>query len=159
MLFRLNCFQRRANTNAHQRESVDYDRVRRSLTEISSETAAATTAAAASDGLSIDVALARSSSSAGSSASASSSPRPLCEDCGFCFTIFKRQHHCRLCNVLCCDDCSKKRVIIDGAQVMSIRSNICGRVDTHTHSSCCNIMNRCAAVTVAIIYAQRDKSK
>lgn len=40
-----------------------------------------------------------------------------CILCSFQFTMFKRQHHCRLCNASCCDDCSKKRVVIDGAQV------------------------------------------
>lgn len=39
-----------------------------------------------------------------------------CILCSFQFTMFKRQHHCRLCNASCCDDCSKKRVVIDGAQ-------------------------------------------
>jgi hypothetical protein len=29
------------------------------------------------------------------------------------FSLSKRPHHCRLCNLDCCDDCSKKRVIIN----------------------------------------------
>jgi hypothetical protein len=35
-----------------------------------------------------------------------------CILCSAGFSFFRRQHHCRLCNVLCCDDCSKKRVIM-----------------------------------------------
>jgi hypothetical protein len=43
--------------------------------------------------------------------------KPCCSLCGFQFTMFKRQHHCRLCNCICCDDCSKKRAIIDAKEV------------------------------------------
>lgn len=38
------------------------------------------------------------------------SGKTICTLCMSGFTIFKRQHHCRLCETLCCDDCSKKRV-------------------------------------------------
>ena len=31
--------------------------------------------------------------------------------------MFRRQHHCRLCNASVCDECSKKRVSIDNTQV------------------------------------------
>jgi hypothetical protein len=44
-------------------------------------------------------------------------PADRCHLCGIHFTMFRRQHHCRLCNVLCCDECSKKRTVIDGNQV------------------------------------------
>jgi len=37
---------------------------------------------------------------------------PPCTLCRATFTIFRRQHHCRLCDSLCCDECSKKRVTI-----------------------------------------------
>lgn len=40
-----------------------------------------------------------------------------CVCCSINFTMFRRQHHCRLCACLCCDDCSKRRVILSGAQV------------------------------------------
>ena len=40
-----------------------------------------------------------------------------CTLCGATFTLFKRQHHCRLCDSLCCDDCSKKRIVISKAPV------------------------------------------
>eukprot|EP01039_Chlorochromonas_danica_P008537 gene8537-9410_t len=40
-----------------------------------------------------------------------------CKLCGVTFTMFRRCHHCRLCNVACCDDCSKKRCFVDNAQV------------------------------------------
>jgi hypothetical protein len=43
--------------------------------------------------------------------------KPCCSLCGFQFTLFKRQHHCRLCNSICCDDCSKKRAIVDAKEV------------------------------------------
>ena len=39
-----------------------------------------------------------------------------CVLCSTPFSLFRRQHHCRMCNVLCCDDCSKKRVILDSTQ-------------------------------------------
>ena len=29
--------------------------------------------------------------------------------------MFKRQHHCRLCDSTCCDDCSKKKAVVDGS--------------------------------------------
>lgn len=31
--------------------------------------------------------------------------------------MFKRQHHCRLCDTTCCDDCSRKRAVVDGNPV------------------------------------------
>jgi ankyrin repeat protein len=40
----------------------------------------------------------------------------LCVLCSTSFSLFRRQHHCRICNVLCCDDCSKKRVVLEGTQ-------------------------------------------
>mmetsp|Transcript_35397 Transcript_35397/g.77942 ORF Transcript_35397/g.77942 Transcript_35397/m.77942 type:complete len:975 (-) Transcript_35397:66-2990(-) len=40
-----------------------------------------------------------------------------CVLCSVQYGIFKRPHHCRLCGVGCCDDCSKRRVLIDAAQV------------------------------------------
>jgi ankyrin repeat protein len=39
-----------------------------------------------------------------------------CELCGFVYTLFRRQHHCRLCNASCCDDCSKKRSVLECTQ-------------------------------------------
>ena len=41
----------------------------------------------------------------------------ICWLCEFKFTLFKRQHHCRLCDCVCCDDCSKKKALVDEAQV------------------------------------------
>lgn len=41
----------------------------------------------------------------------------MCSLCDFKFTLFKRQHHCRLCDIVCCDECSKKKAIVEGAQV------------------------------------------
>lgn len=41
----------------------------------------------------------------------------VCDLCGFIFTMFRRQHHCRLCNGSCCDDCSKKRISVEFSQV------------------------------------------
>ena len=38
-----------------------------------------------------------------------------CQLCQAPFSLFKRQHHCRMCNILCCDDCSKKRVTVEGS--------------------------------------------
>lgn len=40
-----------------------------------------------------------------------------CTLCCVQFTLFRRQHHCRLCNALCCDECSKKRAVLDATQV------------------------------------------
>lgn len=40
-----------------------------------------------------------------------------CILCSTVFTLFLRQHHCRLCNVLCCDYCSKGRATLKGSQV------------------------------------------
>lgn len=47
-----------------------------------------------------------------------SEPADRCHLCAIHFTMFRRQHHCRLCNVLCCDECSRKRTVIDGNQVL-----------------------------------------
>lgn len=47
----------------------------------------------------------------------SSKGSTLCVLCSAGFSLFKRQHHCRLCSAICCDDCSKRRAIIDGTQV------------------------------------------
>ena len=41
----------------------------------------------------------------------------ICWLCEFKFTLFKRQHHCRLCDCVCCDDCSKKKALVDEVQV------------------------------------------
>ncbi|RYG69591.1 hypothetical protein EON64_02310 [archaeon] len=61
------------------------------------------------------------SSSEDTSASSSLKSDPTkgtkCRLCSVPFTMFRRNHHCRLCNILCCDDCSKKRCVIDNAQV------------------------------------------
>eukprot|EP00603_Paraphysomonas_imperforata_P007992 CAMPEP_0114430546 /NCGR_PEP_ID=MMETSP0103-20121206/10098_1 /TAXON_ID=37642 ORGANISM="Paraphysomonas imperforata, Strain PA2" /NCGR_SAMPLE_ID=MMETSP0103 /ASSEMBLY_ACC=CAM_ASM_000201 /LENGTH=1336 /DNA_ID=CAMNT_0001599999 /DNA_START=113 /DNA_END=4123 /DNA_ORIENTATION=- len=49
------------------------------------------------------------------------------------FTMFRRQHHCRLCDALCCGECSKKRVIIDRDPVRVCDTCFClskRRVDT-----------------------------
>lgn len=35
-----------------------------------------------------------------------------CLLCGINFTLFRRQHHCRLCNSVCCDDCSKRKCLL-----------------------------------------------
>ena len=40
-----------------------------------------------------------------------------CVLCDFKFTMFKRQHHCRLCDCVCCDDCSKKKALVEDSQV------------------------------------------
>jgi hypothetical protein len=40
--------------------------------------------------------------------------RDKCVLCSAAFSFFKRQHHCRVCNSLCCDDCSRKRVLMAG---------------------------------------------
>jgi hypothetical protein len=52
------------------------------------------------------------------------SSEKLCSMCGFQFTMFKRQHHCRLCNCVCCDDCSKKRVHINNTPVSVLFSSL-----------------------------------
>ena len=41
----------------------------------------------------------------------------MCALCDFKFTLFKRQHHCRLCDAVCCDECSKKKAIVEETQV------------------------------------------
>ena len=40
-----------------------------------------------------------------------------CWLCAFQFTLFKRQHHCRLCDASCCDECGKKKAVVDGKEV------------------------------------------
>ena len=40
-----------------------------------------------------------------------------CSMCWFQFSLFKRAHHCRLCGSLCCDECSKKRCLLEYSQV------------------------------------------
>jgi len=45
-----------------------------------------------------------------------------CALCSAQYGLFKRPHHCRLCSACCCDDCSRKRCIIEGAQVRSCDS-------------------------------------
>jgi hypothetical protein len=40
-----------------------------------------------------------------------------CHLCDFKFTMFKRQHHCRLCDCVCCEDCGKKKAIVESQQV------------------------------------------
>ena len=44
-------------------------------------------------------------------------PTDKCSMCLFSFTLFKRAHHCRLCEALCCDECSKKRCLVEYSQV------------------------------------------
>ena len=51
------------------------------------------------------------------SKSSSSGNVNICVLCSANFTLFKRTHRCRLCDVTCCDDCSKKRVLIANAKV------------------------------------------
>ena len=36
-----------------------------------------------------------------------------CQLCGFVYTLFTRRHTCRICEVGCCDECSKKRIIVN----------------------------------------------
>lgn len=43
--------------------------------------------------------------------------KETCSLCSFQFTLFKRQHHCRMCSILCCDACSSKRTIVDSNQL------------------------------------------
>lgn len=42
---------------------------------------------------------------------------PLCQLCCAAFTLFRRQHHCRMCSALTCDECSKRRATVRGANV------------------------------------------
>ena len=37
---------------------------------------------------------------------------PMCQLCSETFNIRVRRHHCRSCGVLCCDDCSSKRLVL-----------------------------------------------
>ena len=46
-----------------------------------------------------------------------------CALCDFKFTLFKRQHHCRLCDCVCCDECSRKKAIVEESQVQSMTHN------------------------------------
>lgn len=57
------------------------------------------------------------SSSGGGGANNTVDAENRCLLCACQFTMFRRQHHCRLCNALCCDDCSKKRVVLDSSSV------------------------------------------
>jgi ankyrin repeat protein len=41
-----------------------------------------------------------------------------CNLCDFKFTLFRRQHHCRLCDSVCCEDCGKKKAIVESQQVL-----------------------------------------
>ena len=43
-----------------------------------------------------------------------------CSLCGFQYTLFRRQHHCRMCASSCCDDCSKKKVLLQGQPVSTL---------------------------------------
>jgi hypothetical protein len=38
-----------------------------------------------------------------------------CRSCGEEFTFFNRKHHCRVCGFVFCGDCTRGKVIIDGA--------------------------------------------
>eukprot|EP01032_Pedospumella_encystans_P009188 gene9188-10842_t len=49
-------------------------------------------------------------------------PTDKCSMCLFSFTLFKRAHHCRLCEALCCDECSKKRCLVEYSQVRTCDS-------------------------------------
>ena len=40
-----------------------------------------------------------------------------CMKCGSSFTVFRRRHHCRLCGMLVCQACSRKRVLVEGEKV------------------------------------------
>jgi len=42
---------------------------------------------------------------------------PTCLLCSAHFTLFLRQHHCRLCNALCCDTCSRRRATVEAKDV------------------------------------------
>jgi hypothetical protein len=83
------------------------------------------------------------------------------------FSMFRRQHHCRLCDALCCDECSRKRVLVDKIPVGTYLIDI-ETVYFLIHNPCCAIslycivccvvsskfnsfpLNRCACVTPAI---------
>ena len=54
--------------------------------------------------------------SSASSVSGGSGATP-CLLCLTPFSMFRRQHHCRLCDALCCDECSRKRILVDKAPV------------------------------------------
>jgi len=45
-----------------------------------------------------------------------------CSMCSFQFSLFRRAHHCRLCDALCCDECSKKRCLVEYQQVRTCDS-------------------------------------
>lgn len=40
-----------------------------------------------------------------------------CSLCLFQFSLFRRPHHCRVCDALTCDECSKKRCLVEYSQV------------------------------------------
>ena len=54
----------------------------------------------------------------------SAKPRSVedCELCGYHYTLFTRQHHCRLCCGSCCDACSRHRVLVDSSPVRTCDS-------------------------------------
>jgi hypothetical protein len=41
----------------------------------------------------------------------------VCCLCDFKFTMFRRQHHCRMCDTVCCEDCSRKKATVEEKQV------------------------------------------
>lgn len=41
----------------------------------------------------------------------------ICELCSEAFSIRVRRHHCRSCGVLCCDDCSSKRLVLSAVSL------------------------------------------
>jgi ankyrin repeat protein len=41
----------------------------------------------------------------------------ICELCSETFSIRVRRHHCRSCGVLCCDDCSSKRLVLSAVNL------------------------------------------
>ncbi len=58
------------------------------------------------------------------SSTQSAKPRSVdnCELCDLKYSIFKRQHHCRLCCRSSCDACSRHRVLVDGSPVRTCDS-------------------------------------
>ena len=80
-----------------------------------------TTSTTASTIVGGNTAAAGGSSTSGSVAS-SGANQSECLLCSARFTLFKRPHHCRFCGACCCDDCSKKRVSIEGSPV---RLSVC----------------------------------
>jgi len=60
-----------------------------------------------------------------------------CLLCSTQFTLFRRQHHCRLCGILCCDDCSKKRASVQNELVRS-----CDTCFNIVHNKVTQVKNR-----------------